>query len=167
MRFFDESRRTRLSSSGYPSSRRTLLTEVTEGTLRACILASAVCMGVWLGMRPHRCNGQSPSASRRNRTVQMKSAACSGVEGVADSDVPPGYTLVNLTGIGGDCFAMFEAKDPNASPPGLGSGVADVFGPDGRLTLRFSAITRPNGQSELVEYRRLPVGEMRWLKAQR
>ncbi len=98
----------------------------------------------------------------------MKHAVCGGIEVVGDSDVPPGYTLVDLARIGGDCFAMLEANAPAASPAlGLGSGVADVFGPDGRLTLRFSAIARPNGKSKVVEYRRLPVGDAPRLNAQR
>ncbi len=98
----------------------------------------------------------------------MRRTVCGGIEVVVDSDVPPGYTLAGLTRIGGDCFAMFEANDPAGSPAlGSGSGVADVFGPDGRLTLRFSTIEQPNGQWEVVEYRRLPVGDAAWLKPQR
>ena len=93
---------------------------------------------------------------------------CDGFEAVAGSDVPPGYTLAGLTRIGGDCFAMFEADDPAILPAlGSGSGVADVFGPDGRLTLRFSTVERPNGKWEEIEYRRLAVGDRPSLGAQR
>ena len=93
---------------------------------------------------------------------------CGGIEDVADSEVPPGYIPAGSTLIGGDCFAMFKANDP-AAPPDLepGSGVADVFGPDGRLALRFSTIERPNGHWEMVEYRRLPVSAALRLPSQR
>jgi hypothetical protein len=135
-----------------------LLTKSLEGTVRASILASAVGIGVWLGFRPHGLNGRSASASQPNQTVQMRSAACGRNEDVTDSGVPLGYTLVDLRRIGADCFALFKANDTGASPAlGLGSGEADEFGPDGRLNLRFFAITRPNGQWQVFEYRRLPA----------
>jgi hypothetical protein len=145
-----------------PASHRTLF----GGTVRASILASAVCAGVWLGILPHELDGRFSLASRRNQTVQMRPSLCSGIK-AAGSDVPPGYTLVDIRRIGDDCFALLKADDTDASPAlGLGSGVADVFGPDGRLTVRFYAIARPNGQWELFEYRRLPVLDAVRLKAQ-
>jgi hypothetical protein len=97
----------------------------------------------------------------------MRRVVCGGIKVLADSELPPGFMWAGFTGIGGDCFAMFEAKDPATSPLGLGGGVADMFGPDGRLTLRFSVIKRPNGQWAEVEYRRLPVADAPWLKGPR
>jgi hypothetical protein len=92
---------------------------------------------------------------------------CSGIRAAADSDVPPDYTLLDIRRIGEDCFALLKADDTEASPAlGLSGGVADVFGPDGRLTVRFYAIGRPNGQWELFEYRRLPIPDAARLKAQ-
>jgi len=76
----------------------------------------------------------------------------------ASSDVPLGYTLVDIRRIGEDCFALFKADDTDTSPSlGFGGGAADVFGPDGHLTMRFFAIGAPNGQWKLFEYRRLLV----------
>jgi hypothetical protein len=97
----------------------------------------------------------------------MRSAACGGNKGVADSEVPLGFTFVDLRRVGEDCFALFMTKDTDDSPTlGPSSGEADEFGPDGRLNLRFFAITRPNGQWELFEYRRLLVHSAVRLKAQ-
>jgi len=76
----------------------------------------------------------------------------------ASSDVPLGYTLVDIRQIGENCFALFKANDTDTSPSlGFGGGAADVFGPDGHLTMRFFAIGAPNGQWKLFEYRRLLV----------
>jgi hypothetical protein len=84
----------------------------------------------------------------------------------ANSEVPAGYSLVDIRRIGGDCFALLKVEDPDASPSlGLDGGVADVFGPDGRLTMRFFAIGRANGRWELFEYRRLPMHNAMRLKA--
>jgi hypothetical protein len=161
-------RLTRLCSSGTPSPGRSLCSKVLEGTLRASILAGAMCIGVRLGIRPQAFNGRFSSASRANHYIQTRRSVCGGNEVAADSDVPPGYIPAGLTRIDGDCFAMFEANDAAASPaPEPGSGVADVFGPDGRLTLRFSTIQQPNGQWKMVEYRRLPVGDAPGLGSQR
>lgn len=119
-----------------------------------------------MGFRSHSLNSRSPSASRPGHTVQMRSAACGGNKDVADSEVPLGYTLVDLRRIGEDCFALFKANDTgDSSALGLSSGEVDEFGPDGRLNLRFFAISRPNGQWELFEYRRLLVHNAVRLKA--
>ncbi|HEY2106998.1 MAG TPA: hypothetical protein VGH29_14470 [Candidatus Binataceae bacterium] len=97
----------------------------------------------------------------------MRRLVCGGIRAFADSYLPPGYRLAGFTRIGEDCFAMLEADEPITSPLGLGSGVADMFGADGRLTLRFSVIRRPDGHWEEVEYRRLPAAGASWPDAQR
>lgn len=146
-----------MRSGGSPSSLRTLLTKVLEGTVCASILASAVYAGVWLGIRPHGCNRGPAPASRLTNTVQMRQAVRSAINVLADSNVAPNSTPPDFRRIGADTSATPERNDPAA----LGSGVADVFAPDGRLILRFSAIERPNGQWEVVEYHRLPVDDAR------
>lgn len=151
-----------------PASSRSLLTKLLGGSVRALILASAVCAGVWLGIRPHGLNARSPLASRLNETVPKQRSVCSRMKTAANSDIPPGYALVNIRRIGEGCFAFLKADNMRAPPAlALGGGVADVFGPNGSLKLRFSAIERPNGQWELLEYRRLPVDDALRLKVQR
>lgn len=146
-------RSTRISSSGASSSSCVLLIRVLDGALRASILASAVCTGVWLGARQHALKGGSSSASNRNQPIRMRRTGCGGMEVVGDSNIPSGYTA-GLTRTAGDSFAIPRANGPVASPPlEQGGGVAEVFGPDGRLTLRFSAIERPNGQWKMFEFR--------------
>ena len=150
-----------MRSGGSPSSLRTLLTKVLEGTVRASILASAVYAGVWLGIRPHGCNRGPAPSSRLANSVQMRQAVRSAINVLADSNVAPNSTPPDFRRIGADTSATPERNDPAVSPAALGSGVADVFAPDGRLILRFSAIERPNGQWEVVEYHRLPVDDTR------
>jgi hypothetical protein len=75
----------------------------------------------------------------------------------AAKDITPGYTLVDIRWIGEDCFALIKSRSTNTSrTAGTSGGMADVFGKDERLMLRFLAIGQPNGDWELVEYRRLP-----------
>jgi hypothetical protein len=140
---------------------RTLLSKLLGGTVRLLILASAACIGGWLGIGSHGSNGGLPLTARPSRPVEMRPSACSGIEVTAASDIPTGYAFVAIRRIGDDCFALLKAEDTDASPAfELNRGAADVFGKDGRLMERFFAVARANGQSEFFEYRRLPVREM-------
>jgi hypothetical protein len=148
------------------ASQRTLHTKVVVGTVRLLILGSAICTGIWLGIRPLEAKVRPALTLPHSHPVQIKQSPCSGIK-VDAFQVPPGYALVNITPIGQDCFALLKAQDTEASSAfGLGGGVADVFGRDGRLVVRFFALGRPNGRWELFEYRRLPVDDFRQSRTQ-
>jgi hypothetical protein len=74
----------------------------------------------------------------------MRSAACGGNKGVADSQVPLGYTLVDLRRVGEDCFALFMTKDTDDSP--------DVHTADGALEFGWVGFPAVRTDS-LVEHR--------------
>jgi hypothetical protein len=83
---------------------------------------------------------------------------CSGINAAADLDIPPDYSLIDVRPIGEACFALLKAPEMDLSPTlGTADGSVDVFGPDGRLSVRLVAIERSNGQWEILEYRRLPT----------
>jgi hypothetical protein len=143
------------------AAQRTLLTKVFIGAARVLILGSAVCTGIWLGIRPLEANVRPPLTLPGDHAVQMERSPCSEIK-VDAFEAPAGYSMVDIRRIGQDCFALLKAEDAEASPAlGLSGGVADVFGRDGRLDVRFLALGRPNGRWELFEYRRLPVNDMR------
>lgn len=116
--------------------------------MRACMLSSVVCVGVWFGIRSGTKKGTYRMVSSPIRNDGEKNSLCSGAS-VSDSEVPSGYTLMGLKQIDGKCFAMLKAEDIGGVPA-VGGGVADVSGPDGRLAARFVAITLPNGQWEVM-----------------
>jgi hypothetical protein len=123
----------------------------------ASILAAAMFTGVWSSIQLHRLNGRSPSLSRQGQTVQTRSGKCTGIGISADCEIPPGYILVGLRRSNGDCFAILQAHDATSSSTGLGGGVAEVYGPDGHLLLRFAAIAVSNRGWEVLESRRLSL----------
>jgi len=130
--------------------------KVFGGAMRACILATAVATGAWLGTRPHTVNLRPTRAPSRSQTVQMTPSVCSGINAAANLDIPPDYSLVDVRPIGEACFALLKAPGLDLSPtPGTAGGSVDVFGPDGRLSERLVAIERSNGRWEIFEYRRL------------
>jgi hypothetical protein len=88
----------------------------------------------------------------------MTPSVCSGINAAADLDIPPDYSLIDVRPIGEACFALLKATETDPSPTlGTAGGSVDVFGPDGRLSVRLVAIERSNGQWEIFEYRRLPI----------
>jgi len=135
-----------------------LLIKVFGGAVRACILATAIGTGAWLGTRPHTVNLSPTRASSRSQTGQRTPSECSGINATADLDVPPDYSLIGVRPIGEACFALLKAPGLDLSPTlSTAGGSVDVFGPDGRLSVRLVAIERSNGQWEIFEYRRLPI----------
>ena len=139
------------------ASQQTLSSSVFGGTVRVFILASAVCTGGWLGIRPHGLIERPRPAVLRSHAVPTRASRCSGNNFAAAEDIAPGYTLVDIRRIGEDCFALLRSRSTNTSrTAGTSGGMADVFGRDGRLMLRFLAIGQPNGDWEFFEYRRLP-----------
>jgi hypothetical protein len=139
------------------ASQNTLSSSVFGGTARAFILVSAICTGGWLGIRPDGLVERARPAVLHSHTVQTRVPQCSGNIFAAVDDIPPGYTLVDVRRIGEDCFALLKSISVKASrTAGTSGGMADVFGRDGRLMLRFFATGQPNGDWELFEYRRLP-----------
>jgi hypothetical protein len=140
------------------SFHRALVTKLFGMVAPICIMASSVCTGIWLGARIHRPNPASPPVSRHNQSVRMTASVCQGARAAASSEVPLGYSLIDVRRIGSDCFALLRADDSKGSPGlGLSMGTADVFGPDGRLMLRFFAIGRPDGRWDVFQYRRVQV----------
>jgi hypothetical protein len=126
--------------------------------VRACILATAVGTGAWLGTRRHTVNFRPTRPSNRSQTVQMRPSVCSRINAAGDLDIPPDYSLIDVRPIGEACFALLKAAGTDPSPTlGTAGGSVDVFGPDGRLNVRLVAIERSNGQWEIFEYRRLLV----------
>ncbi|MGO9059844.1 MAG: hypothetical protein ACLQU2_21065 [Candidatus Binataceae bacterium] len=139
------------------ASQQTLFSSVFGSTVRVFILASAVCTGGWLGIRPYGLVERPGPAVFRSDAVPTRASRCGGNNSAAADDIPPGYTLVDIRRVGEDCFALLRSRSTNASrTAGASGGMADVFGRDGRLMLRFFAIGQPNGDWELFEYRRLP-----------
>ena len=135
-----------------------LLNKVVGNAMRACILATAVATGAWLGARPHTVNLRPTRAPSRSQTVQMTPSVCSGINATADPDIPPDYSLIDVRPIGEACFALLKAPGLDLSPTlGRAGGSVDVFGSDGRLSVRLVAIERSNGQWEIFEYWRLPI----------
>jgi hypothetical protein len=131
-----------------PYSRRPLLW--------TCILAGSICIGAWSSSLSFGLKVRSGWSYAQRQTVQTRSATCTGLKIPGDFRVPPGYILVGFRQNQGDCFAIFRVHHPASSlvvEPG--GGVAEVFGPDGHLLLRFSAIAMSHGGWELIEYRRL------------
>ena len=140
------------------ASHDVLLIKVFGGAVRACILATAVGTGAWLGTRRHTVNVRPRRASSRSQTVQMTPSVCSGINAAAALDIPPDYSLIDVRPIGEACFALLKAAGTDPSPTlGTGGGSVNVFGPDGHLSVRLVAIERSNGQREIFEYRRLPI----------
>src|SRR5947209_1901723 len=105
-----------------PYSRNLLHIGKVEAIACASVLATAISIGAWLSIRPHRQNHRSPSPSRPRQTVQMRSAVCTGIKIPADCEVPPGYTLIGLRRRNGDCFAIFQEHHTAGSPPRLPGG---------------------------------------------
>ena len=135
-----------------------LLIKVFGGAVRACILTAAIGTGAWLGTRPNTVNLPPTRASSRSQTVQMTPSVCSGINAAADLDIPPDYSLIDVRPIGEACFALLKAPGLDLSPTlGRAGGSVDVFGSDGRLSVRLVAIERSNGQWEIFEYWRLPI----------
>ena len=133
----------------------------------ASIRAWALCDGSWLGIGHRGLGGGLQLSARHDQPVKTRPSLCGGVEVDKGFDVPSGYTLIGVRPIGQDCFALLRAQDTDASPALGLSGVADVYGQDGRLNERFFAIGQPNGQWKLFEYRRLLARDIRQARALR
>src|SRR5271166_790476 len=115
---------------GY-ASQQTLFSSVFAGTTRVFILASAVCTGGWLGIRPHGLIERPRPAVLRSHAVATKASRCSGNNFAAGDDIPPGHTLVDTRRIGEDCFALLRSRSTSSSRnAGTSGGMADVFGRD-------------------------------------
>jgi len=133
-----------------------LLIKIFGGAMRACILATAVATGAWLGTRPHTVDLRPTRAPSRSQPAQMTRSSCSGIDATGDLDIPPDYSLIDVRRIGEGCFALLKAAGTDTSPTlGGAGGSLDVFGPDGRLSERLVAVERSNGQWDIFEYQRL------------
>ena len=74
-----------------------------------------------------------------------------------DYTSPTGYTLVGVTQIDGESYAMLATMKSSVTTPGLGAGVGEVFDCDGRLIMRYQASERAESPWDVIEYVRLPV----------
>jgi hypothetical protein len=84
-------------------------------------------------------------------------SSCAG-ERIAESQISPGYRLVGVRQINGNCFAMLESTDASLTPLSpLDGGTADVRDTRGHLIRRFTATALPNGEWVLLEYQRLLI----------
>jgi hypothetical protein len=92
-------KQTAIERGSIRASQGTLLTKVLVGTVRLLILGSAVCTGIWLGIRPLEAKVRSALTLPDSHPVQIKQSPCSGIK-VDAFQVPPGYALVNITTIG-------------------------------------------------------------------
>jgi hypothetical protein len=146
---------------------RTLLAGVFVGTIYMLAQASAVFTGGWSDAGPRGLALRAPSIAHRSHSPRRRKSVCRGIKVARTSDLPPGYTLIYIRRLGKECFMLLKTEDGDASPaPGLGGGMADVFGRDGRLIERFFAIRKPNVSWQILEYRRLPVGGMQRARTQ-
>jgi hypothetical protein len=110
------------------ASQQTLFSSVFGSTVRVFILASAVCTGGWLGIRPHGVVERTRPAVFRSDAVPTTASRCGGNNSAAADKIPPGCALVDITPIGQDCVrrrTLFFSSLPKISSPNRRDTVAD------------------------------------------
>jgi hypothetical protein len=128
-----------------------------RGAVRVFVVALAVCTGIGLGMRAQASNGLREEL---HRSYALRSSCMVRREEKIRPDftLPTGYSLMGVTRIRGERYAVLAATAPSSAPTyESGGGTAEEFGSDGRLILRYQASERADSQWDIVEYLRLPV----------